>query len=120
VCQAVFESKPKIEENNMKLLLVVTAMIASMLFAADAAYALGGGGHRGDGRRDASQPAAAVPQDVSHVVRQDAHDQEENPGNSNNPSVLTASVPEPITALLVGIGICLTTGLIVTRRKQKS
>jgi hypothetical protein len=48
------------------------------------------------------------------------NNQEENPGNSNNPSGLVTAVPEPITALLLGIGICLTTGLIVTRRKQKS
>ena len=128
VGQAVFEKKLKIEENNMKLLLVVTAMIASMLFAADAAYALGGGGHGGDGRRDSSQPANVAPQavnhavsqDVNHAVRQDGNDQEENPGNPNNPSGLVTAVPEPITALLLGIGICLTTGFMVTKRKQRS
>ena len=128
VGQAVFEKKLKIEENNMKLLLVVTAMIASMLFAADAAYALGGGGHGGDGRRDSSQPANVAPQavnhavsqDVNHAVRQDGNDQEENPGNPNNPPCLVTAVPEPITALLLGIGICLTTGFMVTKRKQRS
>jgi hypothetical protein len=45
---------------------------------------------------------------------------EENPGNPNNPPGPIASVPEPITALLLGIGICLTTGFIVTKKKQKS
>ena len=103
----------------MRLLLVI-AMIASMLFAADAAYALGGGGHSGDGRRESSRPANGVPQAVNHVVLQDVNDQDNNPGNPNNPSVPAASVPEPITALLLGIGICLTTGFIVRKRKQKS
>ncbi len=103
----------------------VIAMIASVLFATDAAYALGGGGHTGDGRRDSSQPVNAVPlavnpQAVNHVVLQDVNDQEHNPGNPNNPSVPTASVPEPITVLLLGIGICLTTGFMVRKRKQKS
>ncbi|MGD0238516.1 MAG: PEP-CTERM sorting domain-containing protein [Syntrophorhabdales bacterium] len=95
----------------MRLLLVI-AMMASMLFAATAAYALGGGGHHGDGRRDFSRPANAVPQAVNG--------QDNNPGNPNDLPVPTASIPEPITALLLGIGICLTTGFIVRKRKQKS
>ena len=41
--QAVFEKRLKIREDNMRLLFVI-ALIASMLFATDAAYALGGGG----------------------------------------------------------------------------
>jgi hypothetical protein len=135
VGQAVFEKKLKIKESNMRLQFIF-AMIASMLFAADAAYALGGGGHGGDGRRDSSQPANVAPQavnhavsqdvnhavrqDVDHAVRQDGNDQEENPGNPNNPPCLVTAVPEPITALLLGIGICLTTGFMVTKRKQRS
>lgn len=95
----------------MRLLLII-ALIASVLFAADAAYALGGGGHSGDGRRDFSQPATAVPQAVNG--------QNSNPGRPNGPLVLTASVPEPITALLLGIGICFTTGFMVRKRKQKT
>ena len=114
--QAVFEKQLKIREDNMRLLLVI-AMIASVLFAADAAYALGGGGHRGDGRRESSQPANAVPQAVNYVVLQDVNDQGNNPGNLNDPPVPTASVPEPITALLLGIGL---TGFIVIKRKHKS
>lgn len=111
VGQAVFEKGAKIKEENIRLLFVI-AMIASMLFAADAAYALGGGGHRGDGRREFSHPAKTVLQEVS--------DQNDNPGNPNNPRGPIASVPEPITVLLLGIGICLTTGFIVTKRKQES
>jgi len=111
VVQAVFEKRLKIKGDSMRLLLVI-AMIASMLFAADAAYALGGGGHRGDGRREFSQSANAVPQAVNG--------QDNNPGNPNDLPVPTASIPEPITALLLGIGICLTTGFIVRKRKQKS
>jgi hypothetical protein len=119
VGQAVFERRLKIREDSMRLLLVV-AMIASLFFVADAAYALGGGGHRGDGRGEFSPPATAVRQDVNHAVRQDGNDQEENPGNPNNPPCLVTAVPEPITALLLGIGICLTTGFMVTKRKQRS
>jgi hypothetical protein len=35
------------------------------------------------------------------------NDQENNPGNPNDPPGPTTAVPEPITALLLGIGICL-------------
>ena len=92
----------------MRLLFVI-ATIASMLFAADAAYAMGGGGHNGDGRRDVSQPANAVLQGVNG--------QDDNPGNQNNQPGLFASVPEPMTALLLGIGICLTTGFMAKRKR---
>ena len=97
----------------MRLLFVI-ATIASMLFAADAAYAMGGGGNNGDGRRDVSQPANAV--------LQRANDQNNSPGNQNNQPALLPSVPvpEPMTALLLGIGICLTTGFMVTKRKRES
>ena len=96
----------------MRLLFVI-ATIASMLFAADAAYAMGGGGRDGDGRRDVSQPANAALQGVN--------DQGNSPGNQNNQPALLASVsvPEPMTALLLGIGF-LTTGFMVTKRKRKS
>jgi hypothetical protein len=104
VGQAVFEKRLKIKEEHMRLLFVI-ATIASMLFAAEAAYAMGGGGHRGDGRRDFSRPANAA--------LQGANDQ-------NDPPVPITPVPEPITALLLGIGICLTTGFIVTKRKRES
>ena len=92
----------------MRLLFVI-ATIASMLFAADAAYAMGGGGHNGDGRRDVSQPANAVLQGVNG--------QNDSPGNQNNQPGLFASVPEPMTALLLGIGICLTTGFMAKRKR---
>jgi len=95
----------------MRLLFII-ATIASMLFAADAAYAMGGGGREGDGRRDVSQPANAALQGVN--------DQDNSPGNQNNQPVLFASVPEPMTALLLGIGICMTAGFVVTKRRRKS
>jgi hypothetical protein len=41
--QAVCEKRLRTKEENIRLLFVI-AIIASMLFAADAAYALGGGG----------------------------------------------------------------------------
>jgi hypothetical protein len=125
VGQAVFEKRLKIKEEHTRLLFVI-ATIASMLFAAEAAYAMGGGGHRGDGRRDFSRPANAA--------LQGANDQNDNSGNrgqsanaalqgandQNDPPVPITPVPEPITALLLGIGICLTTGFIVTKRKRES
>ena len=97
----------------MRLLFII-ATIASMLFAADAAYAMGGGGREGDGRSDVSQPANAALQGVN--------DQGNSPGNQNNQPALLASVsvPEPMTALLLGIGICLTAGFVVTKRRRKS
>ena len=113
----------------MRLLFVI-ATIASMLFAADAAYAMGGGGHNGDGRRDVSQPANSVLQGVNgqndnpgtrgrsaNVALQGVNGQNDSPGNQNNQPGLFASVPEPMTALLLGIGICLTTGFMAKRKR---
>ena len=113
----------------MRLLFVI-ATIASMLFAADAAYAMGGGGRDGDGRRDVSQPANAALQGgndqndspgnrgrAANAALQGVNDQGNSPGNQNNQPGLFASVPEPMTALLLGIGICLTTGFMAKRKR---
>jgi hypothetical protein len=67
----------RIKEEHMRLLFVI-ATIASMLFAADAAYAMGGGGRDGDGRRDVSQPANAALQGVN--------DQDNSPSNRGRPA----------------------------------
>ena len=118
----------------MRLLFVI-ATIASMLFAADAAYAMGGGGRDGDGRRDVSQPANAALQGgndqndspgnrgrAANAALQGVNDQGNRPGNQNNQPALLASVSvtEPMTALLLGIGFCMTAGFVVTKRRRKS
>jgi hypothetical protein len=87
----------------MRLLLVI-GMIASMLFAAGAAYALGGGGHRGDGRVAFSAPASAVLQ----AMNDQGHNASCSPNNSPGPAT---TVPEPITAGLLAISLA--AGLIL-------
>jgi PEP-CTERM motif-containing protein len=85
-------------------LIVLFVVVMFMFVAVDGAYALGGGGHRGDGRWDSSKDTGNG-----------------NTGGADNGSVTPApspsvSVPEPLTLCLLGFGIV---GLAGLRRKFK-
>jgi len=72
--------------------VIMLCVVASIMFvAADAAYGLGGGGHRGDGRQGFSQGA----------------------GNdcAINREETALSLPEPVAVLLLGLGILGLAGL---------
>ena len=86
-------------------------MIACLFCSADFAFALGGGGHYGDGRQDSSQPANA------NVRLQAIDSQDSGSGNLVNPAgtITMASVPEPLTALLLAVGLA---GLTAARRRR--
>ena len=103
----------------MRLLLAI-AMIASMLFAADAAYALGGGGSQGDGRQDFSQSAGnggASPTN-SNAQGPPNTNNVNTGGTDNDPAIAADSVgvslPEPVAAFLLGLGMV---GLAGLRKK---
>jgi hypothetical protein len=78
--------------------VIVLCILFTMIFAgADAAYGLGGGGHHGDGRHDFSQQEGS-----NRVI------------GGTEPTV---SMPEPVAALLLGLGIL---GLAGLTRKLRS
>jgi hypothetical protein len=72
--------------------VVILCVVASMMFVgADAAYGLGGEGHHGDGRHDFSQ------QDGYNCVI-----------GGTEPTLI---MPEPVTVLLLALGILVLAGL---------
>jgi hypothetical protein len=69
--------------------LVVLVTVALLFFAADGAYALGGGGHHGDGRST----------DMTSAGHSDGAT------SQNAPNGGTHSIPEPTSLLLLGLGV---------------
>jgi hypothetical protein len=106
--------------------LALFVVVAFVFLGAGAVYAMGGGGHNGDGR-------TVVPQSGANAgSATNTNGQYANAGSATNnngqyagrcqtdPSsgdpAFTASVPEPLAALLLGLGIV---GLAGARRKFK-
>ena len=100
--------------------MVLFVVVAFMFLAVDAAYGLGGGGHHGDGRLDFSQSGGNGNGSPTNSNAQDPPNVSNcNTGCTDNGPVLAAgpfgvSLPEPVTALLLGLGIV---GLAGLRRK---
>jgi PEP-CTERM motif len=100
-----------------------------LLLAAGSAYALGGGGGHGDGRWDYAPPAAPSSSGGSSASTTIQQPSGSGGGNSSVGAVgaglwcfyavsdqqqAPVSVPEPLSAFLLGVGII---GLAVVRRK---
>jgi hypothetical protein len=108
----------------MRTKIVKATALGLLLFCmclfADIAYGMGGGGHHGDGRWDSPQPAAPA---SSNSTGSDA---QQTPtggywGWSGSADVMCSgpygapiTVPEPIAALLLGLGVI---GLVNMRRR---
>lgn len=89
--------------------IVLFVMIAAVFVAGDAAYALGGGGPNGDGRRADMQN---ISNSVGNSNNSDRHNGQTGIGNGRP----TASAPEPSTLLLLSLGVI---GVAGMRRKLK-
>ena len=102
--------------------MILFVVIAFMFLAVDAAYGLGGGGHHGDGRLDFSQTAGNGSPTTSFNAQGAPNARNGNAGGAVDglvmmayfPHTVSVSVPEPVTVLLLGLGIV---GLAGLRRK---
>lgn len=100
--------------------MVLFVVAAFMFLAVDHAYGMGGGGHSGDGRIDFSRSAGNGDGSPANSNAQGAPNASNgNAGGAGNSfvlngSILTVSVPEPLTVFLFGFGIV---GLVGLRRK---
>jgi hypothetical protein len=99
--------------------MVLFVVVAFVFLAVDRAYGLGGGGHNRDGRIDFSRSAGNGDGGATNSNSQGAPNASNgNTGGAGNGSVITSllsvSVPEPVTVFLLGLGIV---GLAGLRRK---
>jgi hypothetical protein len=91
--------------------IVLFVMIAAILAAADATYALGGGGHNGEGRW-------ADMQNTRHGFG-NFDDSDRHYGRTKNGNErATANVPEPATLLLLSLGVIGMAGMKRVLKKQ--
>jgi hypothetical protein len=115
-----FKRELKMEEDSMKL-VVLFVMAVFMFVAADAAFALGGGGHHGDGRLDALQQVGKSNSDTNGTSGNTQNGSNGSTGDSNGSFTLNQlngvnSVPEPLGLLLLGLSVI---GLAGIRRRVK-
>jgi hypothetical protein len=98
----------------MKLMLL--AIVVGMMFiGTDAAYGLGGGGHKGDGRQEFSER-------TPDGDRSSYNGSNDKAGGSDNNFMIDedrpcARIPEPVAVMLLGLG---TVGLAGLTRKFRS
>lgn len=90
-------------------ILYVCILILALLFVTNAAYAMGGGGSRGDGRFAYGSPSSSgsvqAQNTNSNDGRWDPSDQRKDPPGPPTPPAPLKAVPEPLSLLLVGIGL---------------
>jgi hypothetical protein len=107
----------------MKVISICVLIIA-LLFVTSAAFAMGGGGSRGDGRQDFAKgsPSFQTSSNTSSGRwepsdnRDPSHKDPADPSCPPSPTPGTA-VPEPMTILLLGLGFI---GVTAVARKHKS
>ena len=93
--------------------VIALFIVAFVFLGTGAVYAMGGGGHNRDGRAVVLQSGANAGS-ATNANAQYAGRCQSDP-SSGDPA-FTASVPEPLAALLLGLGII---GLAGARRKLK-
>jgi len=108
----------KVKSMALGLLFVFTFL------SADIAYGLGGGGHHGDGRWGFPQPATPANSNSSGFDVQQARTEGSYSGSCSASTFIVqdyrpfvqepVTIPEPIAALLLGLGAI---GLVSMRRK---
>ncbi len=92
--------------------LVALGLVLVMFFSAPVAYGLGGGGGGGDGRLVFT---SSSPQTGSNATNGSGGGAERGTGDmmsSDNRPTAPVTVPEPITALLLGGGVIVVAGLL--------
>ncbi len=91
--------------------MLLGLLLSCSCFSADIAFALGGGGHNGDGRSDYLQPAAPA---AGPAPQQTSSGSFESVMLSSQLVQQTVTVPEPVLVLLLGLGLV---GLAGVRRR---